>query len=712
MHLKVRMFSTLRLVVITATLLLSLSVLRAAVVPMSEARLVADHFILELQHRGAVSMDGDVVLVSTMMAKEEPLIYVYDVSDLGFILISAEDEVYPILGYSLNGNWCGENPPSAFSEWIQSYKDQILYIRSEGLRGTYDVEQAWMHYRQDHDVFMPETLPETSDVGPLLTCRWNQNTWYNYYCPLDPDGPGGRALAGCVATAMGQVMYYYRYPHTGTGTSTYYHHTYGHLSANHGNTTFRWDEMGDLAWAKGYDAIAELLYHLGVSVNMNYGPNASGAQSTLAAQALRTRFNYDQSLTLAYKNSYSDFAWVNLIRSNLDAGHPMYYHGFGSGGHAFNVDGYQGNHHFHFNWGWGGMYDGYFIMGNLNPGTHDFTSGQAAIINFKPPSASYPSYCSPSGTQVLTALTGSLEDGSGPVLSYQHYANCSWRIEPTGSVSHIDITFRRFHTESQHDVLYIYDGINQQAPLLAVLSGDSVPPTITTTGGAAFLHFETNSTIAETGWMLTYEGYRPSFCSSIQTFHGWSGTFDDGSGPGVNYNINTNCRFHIQTGHQNPVKLSFNYFSIEDGKDFLRVYDPTTVPTTLLATLTGHSIPADIIAPNGQAMLIFYSNNGDTYPGWEVSYSSVVGVDEVPPSNFSLYPNPAGNTLIVRFEEGSREGTIVLQDLTGRQVRTYPLYGDGRTLHTLDLSGITSGIYIVSLKGVPEVKPQRLVIRN
>jgi hypothetical protein len=689
------MTSIKRLKVVVAMIAITMfSGLQAEIVPTYRADIVATNFGLELASMGKVSAEnGTVSFITTLFANNEPALYVYDISTLGFVIISAEDEVYPVLGWSLKGPFGGisEIPP-AFEEWLKSYTDQIAFIRQEGLKGDQTIKAAWEQYS---DISGNSLMgkPEATEVEPLLQSTWNQGTFYNLYCPADAMGPSGKALVGCVAVAMGQVLYYYRYPETGSGFSSYTHSNYGYLSAGYGSTTYLYNDMGRIATGKSHLAIAELLYHMGVSVQMNYGPSASGAYSHVAAQSLKSYFGYDQSLNLAYKYDYTDNNWVALLKANLDAGHPMYYHGYGSGGHAFNVDGYQNNTHFHFNWGWGGSYDGYFYLSNLNPGGQSFTSGQGAIVNFKPPASYYPTYCA--NNETVTGMAGTIEDGSGPIADYQNNANCTWLIKPTGLISHIDISFTRFSTEAGNDILFIYDGEDQTAPLLATISGDTIWPKITTSGNAAFIRFVTNSSSTAPGWLLSYEAYNPVFCTNLTMFTAAAGVFDDGSTAIHSYNDNTNCKYMIQPSGNNLIQLSFNYFSLEDGKDFLRIYDPTTIPTTLLGTFTGSSLPPDVIAGNGQMMLIFFSDNANGDLGWEVSYTSTVGINEPVIPSFSLYPNPASDKTTLDIPETISPQKISIYDITGRCVvslNTPAEYAFPLTIHLHDLS---EGVYMV-----------------
>ncbi|MFO7722852.1 MAG: C10 family peptidase [Bacteroidales bacterium] len=671
--------------------------LNAALVNPSTAANVARNFLRELSASGKSTPDTETVLLYDIIQGEgQAALYIFNIDAQGFMLIAAEDEVYPVLGWSLNGTFNNEDIPPALTEWLDSYRNQIVYLRSEGLVGDEEVRRAWEHYAMDPFRFAPD-IPETNGVEPLLQSTWGQGNFYNTFCPPDAMGPNGKALVGCVAVAMGQVLYYYRYPAAGTSSSAYTHSTYGYLSADYGNTTYRWNEMGRTATGKSHLATAELLYHMGVSVQMNYGPSASGAYSHTAAQSLKNYFGYDQTLNLVYKYDYSDNSWASLMKSNLDAGHPMYYHGYGSGGHAFNVDGYQNNTHFHFNWGWGGTYDGYFYLSNLNPGGQTFTSGQGAIINFKPPASAYPSFCN--NTETVTGMAGTIEDGSGPIADYQNMSNCTWLVQPTGLISHIEFNFRKFSTEPGQDILYIYDGDDDTAPLLAAISGDSLYPAVVTSGDAAFLRFVTNGSGTAPGWLIAYEAFNPVFCTNFTMFTSPTGIFDDGSTVNHPYNDNTNCKYMIQPTGNNLINLSFNYFSLEDGKDFLRIYDPTTIPTTLLATFTGNATPPDVIATNGQMMLIFYSDNSNNDLGWEVSYTSSIGIDEPIIHPFSLYPNPAATSLTIDFPESFTADVLMIFDVNGKVVLSRSLPGSPTLPFVLDISDLPEGVYLVRAGG-------------
>jgi len=379
--------------------------------------------------------------------------YAFNFSDQGFVIVSADDAVTPVLAYSFDGVYTRENQPPQFMDWMGKYALQINASMEKQLNPEPEVKAAWDHLNVSGPEGLGSLRNTMTDVLPLLVSTWDQGGNYNLLCPSDPAGPSGHVWAGCVATAMSQIMYYYRYPNTGLGSHCYVPAGYPQQCADFGNTTYNWGEMMNSVYFTD-SAVATLIYHAGVAVNMMYSPNGSGAYSEDAAQALISNFKYHPNTTLLQKDNYTETEWDNILMDNLNHQRPMYYDGYGTGGHAFNVDGYQGTNYFHFNWGWSGSFNGYFYLNNLNPGGDDFTNGQGAIVNLYPDTTAYtyPSYCT--GQTVRTEMFGTFEDGSG-VKNYQANANCSWLIAPeseSDSITSITINFSRFDTEEGTDM--------------------------------------------------------------------------------------------------------------------------------------------------------------------------------------------------------------------------------------------------------------------
>lgn len=322
-----------------------------------------------------------------------PVLYVFDIGDdNGIILVSGDDVASPVLGYTDSGNFDIASLPHNFQKWIEGYKNQISHAIENQLETESSVKDRWTELINGGVI--NQTIGNAS-VNPLCTTTWNQSPYYNAQCP-------GGSVTGCVATAMAQVMKYWNHPLQGTGMHSYNHDVYGTLSANFGGTAYQWSSMPNSINSTN-DAIATLMYHCGVSVDMGYSPEVSGAwvveddSPVCSESAFKNYFGYSSSLHGEKRENYTTSQWTNMLRADLDAGRPLVYAGFGSGGgHAFVCDGYDAGDYFHFNWGWGGYYDGYFHVDALDPGgtgtgggTGGYNSGHQAIFGMIPETTTF-----------------------------------------------------------------------------------------------------------------------------------------------------------------------------------------------------------------------------------------------------------------------------------------------------------------------------------
>ena len=321
---------------------------------------------------------NDLDFILSSLSNEQ--IYIFNRSNSkGFAIVSASDAAYPILAFSSDKTFPTENILPAVQLWLDFYSDQIQQIQTQNLPASLMIAEAWQKYSSDN--FMPNRSRDV--VEPLVSSLWNQCKYYNTMCPEDADGVDGHVPVGCVATAMSQLLHYHQYPLQGTGQHSYYS-DYGQHSANFGETTYNWDNIPN--YLTDYnDDLAQLGFHCGVAVNMNYGPHGSGAYTSEVAYALEEFFDYNIDINFQYKNSYSDVEWSEMLKDNLDDNLPMEYSGSNeSSGHAFICDGYQGDDHFHFNWGWDGLFNGFYYLDNLNPRTSSFNMWQGAVRNVYP----------------------------------------------------------------------------------------------------------------------------------------------------------------------------------------------------------------------------------------------------------------------------------------------------------------------------------------
>lgn len=327
-------------------------------------------------------------------------------TEQSFVVMSADDRVQPILGYSLAGNFIPDDMPDNVRGWLQGYNDEIQFAIDNQMKATPKSTQLWKDLLDGNS----KAAKVTSVVAPLIQTKWNQNKYYNNLCPQVSDGPENHAYTGCVATAMAQIMKYWEYPSHGIGSHSY---TWNNqiLSADYSTTTYDWDNMtnyynyyystgtGSPTWLSNpsteqITAVATLLYHCGVSVNMKYGGSASGGSSATTAHvvyALKNYFNYSSDIEYKTKADYED-EWITMVKAELDASRPLQYRGSTTGGHSFVCDGYNNDDYFHFNWGWSGAYDGYFSLDNLDTGANNqsgqgngiYTDNQAAIFGIRP----------------------------------------------------------------------------------------------------------------------------------------------------------------------------------------------------------------------------------------------------------------------------------------------------------------------------------------
>lgn len=307
--------------------------------------------------------------------------HVFNFAGGGFVVVSADDCATPILAQSNEGFVEEEisNPATKFM--FDSYSMEIAHA----IAAEADNTEALVEWNK---ILNNEIDAPTTDVAPLIVTNWDQGQWYNYYCPTAAGGPGGKAWAGCVATTMGQVMKFYNFPAKGVLSHSYVHPTYGTQSANFGTTLYNFANMGNSATSSSYTEIATLLRHTGVSVDMDYAADGSGAFSADVPWAMATYFNYDQStIRFAEKTSYTNTTWVAFLKSELDAGRPLYYSGSGpGGGHAWVCDGYRtSDNKFHMNWGWSGSSNGYFTAtGTIVAGGYTFNTGFGVVAGIKP----------------------------------------------------------------------------------------------------------------------------------------------------------------------------------------------------------------------------------------------------------------------------------------------------------------------------------------
>ena len=330
-------------------------------------------------------VDGSVSLAYTGGESTQPLYYVFN-KGAGFVIVSADDRAIEVLGYSDSGSFDIDRLPDNFRYWLGFCAAELEMLAA--VPETIAVPERRAE---------ASTSSERKSVAPLLgSILWDQVDPYNALCPSLRDGT--KTVVGCAATAMAQIMGYYRWPERGSGTIPGYTTSSNGLEIGAeyiGDTYYDWAHMTPVYTAESTpeekNAVATLMYHCGISLQMDYGTESSAFLADVP-HAMITYFDYNENMKIINRLYYSKAEWDSIIRHELDEKRPVYYSGFSeAGGHAFVCDGYDTNGLFHINWGWSGLSNGYFALSDLTPSvqgtggsTGGFNLGQTIIIGMQP----------------------------------------------------------------------------------------------------------------------------------------------------------------------------------------------------------------------------------------------------------------------------------------------------------------------------------------
>lgn len=689
----------------------------AKFVPQETAKVVAENYIKERIINNQVDWSINSVYIQYVKTEYDgnnhPAFYVFTNNNLGYIIVSADDVLTPILGYSYEGTYPEKGTNQVFDSYIGTYIDNVNFVRANNSIAPVEVENLWSSYKFGD---VTKNSRATTDLEPLVYFRWNQDFPYNILCPpANSGGSGGYTYSGCVAQSMATIMAYYKYPLVGQGSHSYYAPGYGVQSANFGETEYRWDEMIKSLSTYSDDAIlaiAEIHRHAGVSVNMGYGGDGSGAYNYHVPIALRNYFKYDNSVMLRERAGLSQTAWENYMTNELDKLRPLYFTGVNTSGgvhsaHAFLCTGYQvtgTGKMYYFDFGWSGYGNGYYSINDVD----GYNTNQAILINFVPKTDSYPYGCS---AKEFNFIQGNFEDGSSPIGNYSENLSCTWLINPNDTVNSIRLTFSRFEVHPS-DKLYIYDGPDENSPLLAELTGSDLPEDIVSTGDKVFVKFVTDGADNARGWEIHYSTLRGKFCMGTKVYREASGELTDGSGD-YNYHNNSNCNFRIAPPFAKDLTLTFTEFDLEEGKDFLTVYKFGS--NTPIAELTGNEIPEPITIPDGAFFVNFRSDILNTAAGFKAYWTTGnVGVGDVEGlRSLTISPNPATNYVTIKaFSDRNQDLKVTISDLSGKELITNQIYNAfGDIDQIIDVSRLSSGMYFVTISGNNQKVTEKLIVK-
>ena len=482
---------------------------------------------------------SELTLVQTAFSdRGEACYYIFNVGETGFVIMAADDNYRPIIGYSDRGTFDVDDMAPALTDYLENVRQSVAQAALASAPSA-SVAADWKSLeRSGRMVSRHGGRPAEF----IVATTWNQNYPYNYFCPAAPAGPGGRCYAGCVATAAAQLMKYWDHPLHGTGSYSYIpedHPEYGPLYVNFGEATYDWDNMPNSISANSpqvqIEAVAQLIYHAGVCVDMNYHDSSSGAVTTKLCQRMPQFFNYTPAMVNYVREDYSHEDYMQLVIDAIDMRWPMVHRG---GGHAYVLDGYDDNDMVHFNWGWGGSSDGWF-----NIDEHNYTEGESVIYNYVPADI----YAATADAPTNLVVTPSNDNS--------HTANLVWQ-NPTLNLGNTLI-------ETIDQVLVLRDG-------QVIYTEDNVAP------GEAMSYTDEN--------VPFYDKYEYAVCAVVNGQRGKSAIESAYVGPTCNWRIIMQSTA-FQGWNGGYVSLYSN-----SGKEIERYTITNSVPVTLdISVPLGHA---------------------------------------------------------------------------------------------------------------------------
>lgn len=424
---------------------MGIGMVNAHPVDQSRAKYVGQQFVQTSFDQ--LKANSNLNLVYTAVATRGAVAYyVFNVGTEGFVIVSGNDFYRPIIGFSEEGTFDAENINPELGFMLNRLAEKMGAVNSG--KASPAIEAEWECLMNGN--MLPSRNSKKARTY-LVQTKWNQDYPYNALCPTGVGGPGGRVYAGCVASAMSQVMKFWDHPTQGQGSHTNVHGG----SANFGNTTYDWPNM-PLSLTSGssqaeINAVATLMYHCAVSVDMNWAIDGSGAFSADVPGRIIQYFRYSNAATLQYRDSYTRSAWADKLKESFDMGWPVYYSGQDvsvtpSAGHAFVCDGYDDDGFFHYNWGWSGSGDGWFDFDEI-----DYNSSDGAIFNFVP-------------TEVYNAAPQAPTSFIvSPVANYELAADLTW-INPSKTLNNSNLTqIDQIVVERNGEVIYTENNVTPGA---------------------------------------------------------------------------------------------------------------------------------------------------------------------------------------------------------------------------------------------------------
>jgi len=733
---------------------------------------IGSNFLISNGIPGVQSSDDLVtVYLATAQVNGQSVVdyYVFNIrGSQGFVMVSGDDNIIPILAYSKQSYFDINTMSPSAKDWVEGYQNQITYVLAHNLPAKEGTPEKWNNLKvaqvKSHSAARTTSIFPSSDTF-LCQATWNQNPQsglagnYNGLCPT---GTGGRAVTGCVATAMAQLMKFWNWPTVGTGSHTYTPSGYSSQTADFGNTFYEWPSMPDNLASGNNIPIETIMFHAGVSVEMQYGSassaTGSGAYVTesespvipCAEYALKTYFHYKRSLFGQLRSgcneyygafyvpaqaAYTDAAWTALLEGELNAGRPMLYKGQepSGAGHCWVCDGYEASGYMHFNWGWSGTGpDGYYSINSIAPpalgtgaGSGNFNADQGVIIGIEPDS--YPA--TPTGKIQMGAT---LDCPTSSAIPYNTAFSIVTKITNTNTT-----TFTGSFCGQVFDTLNNLVGTVQTLTGQTLTAGStSASLTFSSTGllnmipGLYYLRVMYQATgtstwtpVANNDTLINDNLLKVGNTNGIELLDSISVT------TGTTVNVGAGMTVNAQIGNMSETE-NFN------GSVRAVLTNLTTGTVYPIEQFTGASIGASvtsisynnysfttgaITAPAGNYVLSIehqpggtgtYYVTGSDYFENPIRVNVIIreGVNTLSSGadNIFVYPNPASD-LINIATQGINIDAVRITDIEGREImKMNP--DNNQSIISIPVSSFAAGIYLVQLQTGTEFVTKKIVI--
>lgn len=306
--------------------------------------------------------------------------YIFNRAGGGFVIVSGIDAALPVLAWSEESSISYDDMPINLAEMLDLYRYQIANRRKSAEPASAEEIARW-DPRGDH--LLRLDIPASMD---LQTADWGQGSPYNRFCPYD--SVGQKTITGCTATAISELLYFYKYPKAGKGTLPGYTKGGITIPSTKLGYDYEWDLMipkykGATYTEEQADAAARLIFDIGKMCQAKYGHDATSASLSGGIPKLATYFGFDKANIRYSRTFLSDDSWRDVIKNEIASGHPVLMSASNPSGtgHSFIADGYDSQGRLLINWGWNGSSNGYYYVGAFYG---SYNSGNVAFVGVRP----------------------------------------------------------------------------------------------------------------------------------------------------------------------------------------------------------------------------------------------------------------------------------------------------------------------------------------